>query len=180
MELLNSIRMAPTCFLSPKAEGRLIKGKGGRGVFAVQPIGKDEILAIWGGEVITGYDIVALPEEKRRLILQVDENHYLLTTNEGPADWINHSCDPNSGLRGQITLVAMRDIAPGEEICFDYVMSDSSIYDEFQCGCTSPQCRGKFSADDWMKPELWDRYRGYFSPYLERRIQKLGNGIFKK
>jgi hypothetical protein len=68
--------------------------------------------------------------------------------------------------------VAMRDIAVDEEICFDYAMSDSSDYDEFECGCGSPNCRKRISGSDWKKPELQKRYKGYFSPYLQQRIDK--------
>jgi hypothetical protein len=103
-------------------------------------------------------------------VLQVDDDAFLLSTAEGPADWINHSCDPNAGLRGQISLVAMRDIRRGEEICFDYATSDGSDYDEFDCHCGSVLCRGRISGDDWQRRDLIERYEGYFSPYLARRI----------
>lgn len=164
---------APTCYLSPKAEGRYIREKGGRGVFAKAAIEKDELIVIWGGEVISGEQVAVLPSRKRRLILQVEDNHFLLTTKEGQADWINHSCDPNAGLSGQIVLVAMRRINSGEEICFDYAMSDSSAYDEFECRCGSDNCRGNFSTNDWKIPELWKKYDGYFSPYLQRHINEI-------
>ena len=64
----------------------------------------------------------------------------------------------------------MRDISSGEEITYDYAMSDGSPYDEFTCSCGSPHCRGHVSGDDWRRSELWRRYAGYFSPYLQRRI----------
>jgi hypothetical protein len=114
-----------------------------------------------------------LPFEIRRLTLQIDEDLYIVTSQEGPADWVNHSCEPNAGLSGQIVLVAMRDIAPGEEICFDYAMSDGSPYDEFDCNCGSTHCRGRVTGSDWRRQELIDRYKGYFSPYLQQRINRL-------
>lgn len=163
----------PNCYLSPKAEGKYIREKGGRAVFAIRSFEKDELIVIWGGDVITGEQVAALPYRKRRLILQVEDNHFLLTTKEGQADWINHSCEPNAGLSGQIVLVAMRKIEVGEEICFDYAMSDSGAYDEFSCNCGSANCRGEFSTDDWKMPELWKKYEGYFSPYLQKHIDEL-------
>lgn len=163
----------PTCYLSPKAEGRYISAKGGRAVFAVESFVKDEMIVIWGGEVISGEQVANLPQRKRRLILQVEDNHYLLTSREGPADWINHSCDPNAGLFGHIVLVAMRNISEGEEICFDYAMSDSGAYDEFDCHCGAANCRGRFSTNDWKMPELWKKYEGYFSPYLQKHIDEI-------
>lgn len=169
-----------TCYLSPKAEGKKIDGKGGRGVFAISPIDKDELIAIWGGEVITGEQIAELPVKKRRLILQVEDNRFLLSSKEGPADWVNHSCDPNSGLSGQIVLVAMRKISIGEEICFDYAMSDSSAFDEFTCGCGTEKCRGVFTRNDWQLPDLWERYENYFSPYLQHHIDLIKSGLAKQ
>ncbi len=66
----------------------------------------------------------------------------------------------------------MRDIEPGEEICFDYAMTDSYPYDEFDCQCRSPMCRGRITANDWRLPDLQEHYRGYFSSYLEKRIRE--------
>ena len=161
----------PTCYLSPKLEGRL-RLDGSHGVYARQGLVVGERLAVWGGEVIT-WDILAqLPPEVRRLTLQVEEELYLVSLQEGPGDWVNHSCNPNAGLSGQVVLVAVRDIAPGEEICFDYAMTDGSPYDEFDCECGAANCRGRVTGNDWLRPELQARYAGYFSPYLQRRIEQ--------
>jgi hypothetical protein len=46
-------------------------------------------------------------------------------------------------------------------------------YDEFDCGCGSPSCRGHVSGNDWQKPELQKRYAGFFSPHVQRRIDGL-------
>jgi hypothetical protein len=72
-----------------------------------------------------------------------------------------------------VLLVAMRDIEPGEEICFDYAMSDSADYDEFDCVCGTELCRKVVTGADWKRPELQERYRGFLSSYLERRIARL-------
>ena len=76
-------------------------------------------------------------------------------------------------MSGPIALVAMRRIQPGEEICYDYAMSDGSDYDEFGCLCGAANCRGSVTGNDWRSRDLWKRYRSHFSPYLQRRIRKL-------
>lgn len=127
---------------------------------------------VWGGEIVTAHQLQLLPQARRhRLCLQVEENLFLMTTREGPADWVNHSCDPNGGMAGQIVLVALRSIRMGEEICFDYAMTDSYPYDEFDCHCGSARCRGRVTAEDWRMPALQERYRGYFAPHIERLIR---------
>ena len=167
----------PSGFISPKLEGRLDAAKGGRGVFARVGIRKHETLVVWGGVVVTSSQLRLLAKDQRhRLCLQVEKDLFLMSSREGPADWVNHSCDPNSGMSGQIVLVAMREIAPGEEICFDYAMTDSYPYDEFDCACRIAQCRRRVTADDWQLRELQERYRGFFSPYLQTRILSSGGG----
>jgi hypothetical protein len=52
-------------------------------------------------------------------------------------------------------------------------MSDSSDYDEFECQCGASNCRRTITGKDWMNPELQQRYFGFFSPYLQRRIAKI-------
>lgn len=158
-------------YLSPRLELRPCPDKGGYGLFACELIEKDEVLAVWGGIVVPGDRLGEYSEYAQTHGLQVEDDLFLLPlTEDDPSDYFNHSCSPNSGLLGQITLVAMRQIQVGEEICFDYAMSDSNPYDEFTCGCGTPECRGRITADDWKRPDLQQRYRGYFSPYLQRRI----------
>ena len=92
-----------------------------------------------------------------------------------PADFFNHSCDPNLGVLGNVVLVALRPVATDEELTFDYAMTDADSYDEFDCACLADDCRGKVTGYDWMIPEVQQRYRGHFSTYLERRIAGLAS-----
>lgn len=166
-----------TGYLSPKLEVRAAPEKGGFAVYAREAVAKDEMLVGWGGHVVTLDEVLALPPDERGHTIQVDDLLYLAPIGmEEPADYVNHSCNPNAGIRGQIILVAMRPIAAGEEITFDYAMSDSSSFDEFECACGAPTCRGRVSGNDWQRPELWERYDGYFSAYLQRKIKSMVNG----
>jgi hypothetical protein len=161
--------------VNPKCEPRALDD--GCGVFARERIRKGELVCLWGGRIVARDELdPAMPNQAQRL-LQVEEGLYLLTPETlEPADCFNHSCEPNLGFTGQIGLIAMRDIEPGEELCFDYAMCDGSPYDEFECDCGSSNCRGRVTGDDWKNPELWKKYDGYFSPYLARRIELLKAG----
>jgi len=169
-------------WLNPKIEPKK-SDKEGKGEFAIEDIKKGEILAIFGGHVITREERNNLPENIRYLSLGIDDEMFI-----GPkaieelddADWFNHSCEPNAGLKGQIILVAMRDIKNDEEITFDYVMSCSQKGEKrilFNCECGAENCRKEITNIDWKNPELQQRYKGYFSYFVQRNIDELNNEI---
>jgi len=162
-------------YFNPKCEARE-HPEGGCGVFAREALAKGELISLWGGRIVRKAELdPAMPRFTQR-VLQIDEGLYILTAEEKePNDCFNHSCNPNLGFTGQIGLLAMRDIQRGEELTFDYAMSDGEPYDEFDCHCGAPNCRKKISGKDWQLPELWKKYEGYFSPYLARRIAALKN-----
>jgi SET domain-containing protein len=160
-------------YLNPKCEART-HIEGGCGVFAIAFIPKGELVSLWGGRIVRKNDLdPSMPRFSQR-VLQIDEDFCLLTAEEKePNDCFNHSCSPNLGFFGQIGLVALRDIELDEELTFDYAMSDGSPYDEFECYCGSTNCRKKITGNDWKITFLWEKYNGYFSPYLAKRIQFL-------
>lgn len=161
----------PSGWLAASAEARWAGEGRGRGVFAMQSMPRGTLICVFGGCIVEWPALQEMDAETRRMALQVDDELFLLSTQEGPSDWVNHSCDPNAGMSGQISLVAMRPIRAGEEITFDYAMTDSLAYDEFGCACGAAACRGRVTSADWASPVLQRRYEGYFSPYLARRIQ---------
>jgi hypothetical protein len=162
-----------THWVSSKLETKIRLEKGGYGLRATQPIQRGELLVMWGGDVVSGEALLGLSPVAKRHSIQVEEDLYMVPHQlPEPGDFVNHSCDPNAGMTGQAGLVALRHIMPGEEVCFDYAMSDGSSYDEFDCSCGSPVCRGRITGNDWMLPALQLRYSGFFSPYLQRRIEE--------
>ena len=167
-------------YLSPKLESRPHPVKGNCGVFCREPIAKDEIVVLWGGRILSAEEIDPEMPNFIQQVLQIEDDFYLMTPSMEPADCFNHCCEPNVGLSGQIGLIAMRDIEVGEEVCLDYAMCDGSSYDEFQCTCGAPGCRGLVTGEDWKRPELWERYDGYFSPYLQRRIARLKKEVHQE
>ena len=65
----------------------------------------------------------------------------------------------------------MSDVEAGEELTTDYAMFDD-YEGSMACRCGRQHCRGLIDGRDWRRPELQERYRGYFSWYLERRIAR--------
>lgn len=160
-------------WLSPGIEVRPAGAKGD-GLFALRAFEPGEIVSGFGGHVMHRQQFVQLPVERQVHSLQISETLFMVTPERPePADHFNHSCEPNLGVTGNVLLEVIRAVAPGDELTFDYAMCDADPYDEFECGCLAPSCRGKVTGNDWMLPELQARYRGYFSTYLERRIASL-------
>jgi hypothetical protein len=158
--------------MNPKLEVRE-SNLGGRGVFAREDIAADKLLAVFGGRILKASDEVG------DWSLQVSEELVIdipLEEND-PANYFNHSCDPNAGIKGQILLVAMRAIAMGEEVTFDYAMvlypSSGCPPYRMECRCRSPHCRGVITDDDWRIPDIQRRYDGWFSWYLQEKIHHI-------
>ena len=161
-------------YISPKLQDAPSPIQGG-GLFAVVPIAKGELLldfTAYKDRYVTAQGADHLYEGGFDHLLQIDDDRFILTVqgNE-PAKYghVNHSCDPNCGIRGSVEFVAMRDIKRGEEITIDYAMIDSSDY-KIECKCDSAQCRGIITGNDWKSLELQKRYVGYFSEYLRKKI----------
>jgi hypothetical protein len=168
------VSQTTTAYLTDKCEVRNSDVTGGKAVFARELIEPGELVAVWSGRIVGAQELAELPADIRRHTVQVEEELYLASiAGDEPPDYINHSCDANAGLSGQIGILAMRAIQPGEEVTIDYAMCDGSPYDEFVCACGSPHCRGRVTGEDWRDPALWERYAGHFSPYLQRRIDAL-------
>ena len=160
-------------WLTGKAEARPAGDKGW-GSFAIEPIPAGETVAAFGGWVVSRAVLSTMSHDRQGRSIQIDEDLYLVSSDTPePGDMLNHSCEPNCGLAGSSLLVAMRDIEPGEELCFDYAMCDASDYDEFACLCGQPTCRGVVTGADWRDPVIQAKYLGFFSPYLNRRIAAL-------
>ena len=161
-------------YISAKA----VKGRpsaiAGRGLFAVEPIQHGEIVAIKGGHLVDEEtyrkhaDVIGVSD------IKIADGFYLAALDpaeyEGVMLFLNHSCEPNVGVQGNIVFVAMRDIVAGEELTIDYAMIDDS--DEcMDCTCGSPACRTVVTGRDWQRPELQQRYGSYFSWYLLNKMR---------
>ena len=123
------------------------------------------------GAVVDRAELDALADEIRTHALQIDDD--LFIASELPfddADFVNHSCDPNCGIVGSVLLVTMREVAAGEELCFDYAMTDSDDYDEFVCSCAHGAAAGAPSrAPTGRSPSCVTATAAGARPIIERR-----------
>lgn len=169
-------RYRPGTWLDPRLELRpsLIHGKG---LIAVRPIKRGDVVIIFGGTLFAKEDIAA-GKANDRTLMQVDEESWLGNRADEPLGedyFINNSCDPNLWVQDEVTLTARRSIAAGEEATMDYAMhfADPAWTMRQPCSCGSSLCRGQIRGTDWMLDDLQKRYLGHFSPLLNQRIAHL-------
>ncbi len=161
----------PHRWITPKAKSFNSRIQGW-GVLAIKPISKGEPIMVSGGVIVPTSEI----KEYRKLLghvgFQVDDDFFLVPTSREElrkTGIFNHSCNPNLGYESVIKLVAMRDIAAGEEIFLDYGFMES-YFEPFECKCGSKDCRKEITPNDWKNTKLQQKHKQYFSPYLRQKI----------
>ena len=143
-------------WLTPKAAVRDV-GEHGHGSFALEAIPAGEVVAAFGGYVVTGGQLPDFDEARVSRSIQIADELYLLASPEvEDGDLVNHSCDPNCGLQGETVLVAKYDLEAGEELTFDYGTCDASPYDEFDCACGARAVPGSGHRRRLARPRLPD------------------------
>lgn len=159
--------------LTPSAAASPASGHG-TGTFAIQRIPAGALVATFGGASTDWVGLSLVEPERRARSLQVDDDRFLVgPPSAEPGEQVNHSCAPTCRFRNAVQLVAWRDLEPGDELTYDYATTDCAPYDEFDCRCGSPSCRGRVRADDWSDREVRRRLDGAFSPHVARRIRDL-------
>ncbi len=146
----------------------------GRGLVARIPIARGEIVAIKGGHIVDSATYATLDEHLRNSDIQIADDFHIVALDADEYDavmlFLNHSCEPNVGVAGNVVFVAMRDIAAGDELTTDYALFDD--YDgAMTCRCGQPTCRRTISGKDWQRPDLQAKYAGYFSWYLQQKMR---------
>lgn len=158
------------------------EGVTGIGSYATDLIKKGEIVIIQGGRIIPSA-LLDSPEYEPYAYhcFQIEEDFYIcpIECEREMADGVfnvNHSCNPTCGFKGQVSMVAMRDIKAGEQITFDYAMSDVGSKEQgwidMACLCGESNCRKTITGNDWKLEELQNKYGGYFSRYVQDLIKK--------
>ena len=127
----------------------------GLGVFANRDIQAGEVILAFGGPVID------FDETKRRgpwecMPMQIGQNQYYDT--QPPGVFVNHSCEPNAGIRDDRDLIALRAIRAGEEVRFDYSTTMEEHSFTMRCLCGAPKCRHVVADFSTLPNEVRERY----------------------
>ena len=155
-----------------KGGGRRIQvrrsGVHGRGVYAVTEIAMGEVIVEYTGERIDWDEAMDRhphdpSQPNHTFYFGLDDGTVIDALHGGnSARWINHSCDPNcyaDEQGGRIFITALRNIAAGEELSYDYGLMLEARYTkklkaEYPCYCGAATCRGTLLAPKrgWNPP----------------------------
>jgi hypothetical protein len=149
------------------------------GVFTTQPIARGEKLMEFGGARIDT-EQASSEDYWARSVWIVTDGVYLarpITDESASLDEnLNHACDANAWLADEVTLVARRDIAAGEEITLDqgtWNFDDAEFtWDGALCSCGVTDCRGALTENDWQLAAVQQRYAGHFHPVIQAMIDR--------
>jgi len=155
-------------------------GKYNLGAFAKEFIKKGEIIHVLDGERVS--EIVCDKMIEDGLLnnddpLQIDKDYYYILDKVSRS--FNHSCEPNSGLKGESTLFAIKDIQPGEEITYDYSTTVYPANYTFttmtDCLCGSPNCRKALGNVLSIPKDTLDYYKsnGALQDYILKALEDL-------
>jgi len=105
-----------------------------------------------------------------------------INTDNSPFRFINHSCNPNTAIKGERTVFAIKIISSGEEITIDYSLSEAEPgWSIPKCSCRSIHCRGKIgpiftlSLEEYKikKAIINDRFKHIYIKCMKKALEKI-------
>ena len=169
-------KMAATVIQTDKLD--LAPGRIGSGVHARVAMAPGEVCGYLSGKLIHFEESVS-PEGSNSV--QVGPDLYILP--KFPVLYINHSCNPNAGLSHDLSLIAIRDIHPGEELFIDYSTTMFERHFTMDCLCDEPNCRGTIEDFDLLPDQLQQHYieLGIVQSFISERFgyqgEQRGSGL---
>lgn len=150
----------------------------GRGVIASDDIKKGErIFTIKGKKVKFLIDNQKKADSITYNLIGTGENTWTNPSSFGL--FYNHSCNPNSAIRGKTTVVALRGIKRGEEVTSDYSLNEADIFWRFRCNCGEKNCRRVVRSIQFLSPKIFNKYKRYIPEYFQRVYREFNVRKFK-
>ena len=152
---INAVLVVDEVLERPAIEVR--ENDGFKGVYANHAISKDSVIFSLRGNIST---------RPSKYTIQLGSKQHLNVPAPRKAhdnldycwQYLNHCCEPNGYINtSDRTLRAFRDIAPGEQITFNYLTTESEMAVPFSCICGSPNCFGFIQGRNLLTDEQADR-----------------------
>jgi SET domain-containing protein len=145
------------------------------GLFSKVNIHKGETVFIAKGERYTEVVNDLKASMNHRNAIGIAPDTWLDPFETDPLRYVNHSCDPNMGIKGKVTFVALRDIHPHEHITIDYSITECDTLWNFKiqtgsnCKCGAKKCRVIIRSIQFLPVDIYKKYL----PYIPTAFQKV-------
>ena len=146
-----------------KAKTRRINGA--YALLTDRQIGKDEIVLVLRGEIIG---------QPTKYSIQIGEHKHLEPYTD-PQDirslirFLNHSCDPSAYINfDDLTVRALRNLDPGEEVSFNYNTTEYEMANPFKCNCEAENCRDDIRGFKYLPLDEQIKLSSQLAPHLRR------------
>lgn len=135
----------------------------GKSIFAKKPFKKGDFIFIIAGPIVGKGTRYTVPIAKGLFIDPVPVDNF--------GKYLNHSCEPNAGIKQRTIVIAFKNIKKNEEITIDYAMIIYKYGNEISkkdlvCKCGSKNCRSKLGSYADIPNKLKKKYKGFVSEYL--------------
>lgn len=153
----------------------------GKGVFAIADINTGDEVLQFGGSIVSEAELPWPYTPEKDHYLQIGDGIFLGPSGELD-DYVNHSCNPNTGVvfsSNEIRLVAITPISADSEITFDYSSTMDSLWGEMECACGSENCRRKVKNFVDLPIEIQIKYieLGVVADFLLQKLTEFNPGI---
>lgn len=172
----SSVEVPTECWLHPGVEVAL-SPIAGIGLFARTGLEYGAVVARLGGVVVDEHELRRRLDERAATptmpyidTISLIHNTHLVLPHGTLVRFGNHSCDPNLWWRDALSLVARRDVRPGEEVTNDYATSTALADFRMTCACGSENCRRVITGEDWRRDDLRVAYGEHWTPALLARV----------
>jgi SET domain-containing protein len=132
----------------------------GKAVFANTDFKQGEEIIEFKGKLFTYEELPVPYDDVEDHYVQIDKNLYM-----GPSgkidDFLNHSCNPNSGIKikgKRVILMAIKDVKKGEEITWDYSTTMDEDDWELNCMCKCKNCRKRIRDFRYLPKDIQQKY----------------------
>ena len=121
------------------------------------------------GDIICDFGASAILQTPSYLTVQIGDNEHICLQ-PSYLQYINHSCSPNMFFdTATYKVVCLREVKPGDELCYFYPSTEWEMAQPFQCVCGSANCLGYINGASYLSKEIIVSYR--FSDFIYQRLK---------
>lgn len=138
----------------------------GKGVFATRDFKKGDIVFIFKGKVY--HNVINGPADTafKPNSIGFGKNLWIDPIDKFP--FINHSCEPNMGIKGRVTFVALRNIRKGDELTFDYsIIEEDKGWKMKNLEKKGPHFRPVIQSIQYLPEKVYKSYLPYIPKYFQ-------------